>query len=132
MKLLTKVSSCFDVPQDSLDELKMSFPGVVHEQTHLLHRMREVRARQCQVLQRTSEAAVLARIDDGEPIGAGQFCLGVEGSGNGVAVAHVGTLQKLKSVLVLRQEQPLRCAVDIDAEEVVKGTQITHGELSVE
>jgi hypothetical protein len=62
-------------------------------------------------------------------MGGGQFGGGVNGRGNGVAVEHLCTLQDLQGILLLRQEQTIMSSVNIDAQEMVDVTKITHGEL---
>lgn len=46
-----------------------------------------------------------------------------------MALGHVSMLEKLNSILALREEQPIEGAHDGDAEEAVKRPEISHGEF---
>jgi len=49
-----------------------------------------------------------------------------------MTLSHARPLEEIDGVLSLRQEQAVRGAGDGDAEEVVKSTQVGHGELRPE
>jgi hypothetical protein len=54
-----------DIAKNTLDEGEVRFTWVMHEQTHLLDRISQVRPCEGQILQRTSEAAVLRGVGEG-------------------------------------------------------------------
>jgi hypothetical protein len=118
-----------DIAKNTLDEGEVRFTWVMHEQTHLLDRIRQVRPCEGQILQRTSEAAVLRGVGDGWTIFGGQFGLGVHGRRGGMALRHACTLEKLNSILTLREEQAISRARDGDAEKVVKCAEVRHRKL---
>jgi hypothetical protein len=60
----------------------------------------------------------------GVPMSEETFDLSVDQSGAGLDVAHSITLKDIPSVLVL--------LLHLDAEEVVKGVEVLHGELLLE
>ena len=73
MELEPEVCRPAQVPEDAFDELKVAVARCMHEQAALLHGIREIGARQRQVLERTSQAAVERRVVEERPGVGGEF-----------------------------------------------------------
>lgn len=87
-------------------------------ETHLLHSIRKIRARPCQVLvlQRTRDAAVGGCVIDGITGGGGELRLGVNRSGRGVTLLHARALEQVVVVLSLVKKEAAGRAPHLDAE----------------
>ena len=48
-----------DMLQDTLDERAVTVPWVMHVKASLLHRIRQIRTRHCEILQAPGKAATL-------------------------------------------------------------------------
>ena len=57
---------------------------------------------------------------------------GVNGSGHGLTVEHLGALENLKCVLLLAKKGAGGVGGDVDAQKMVKGAEISHRELGLE
>src|SRR5438128_539892 len=74
------------------------------------------------------------RVEGGEkrPVGRGELGFGVNRSHRRVTLSHARTLEEVERILLLGQEQAGSRARVRDAEEVVQGAKVGHGELRVE
>ena len=61
-----------------------------------------------------------------------QFGSGVDMSGHGLTVEHLGALENLKCVLMLAKKEAGGVGGDVDAQKMMNGTEISHGELTRE
>jgi hypothetical protein len=87
---------------------------------HLLDNVGNVRPREGQILEHTSEAPVGCRIGDRWSIVLRELRLSVDRRGAGLVVVHASPLQDVESVLALVEEETLRLSLGGDAEEVMK------------
>ena len=132
MKLKSMRDRALDVAQDALDGSQVLLARVVHVKTHLLDGVRDVRAREGEVLQSPGEAPILSRVGDGSTGGGGELRRRVNRRRRGLACSHAGFVQNLRGVLGLREVHAGGVAGDRDAEEVVKAAHVRHGELGAE
>jgi hypothetical protein len=73
----------------------------MHEEADLLYSIGEVRPRQDEVLECTSEAPVLRGVSNWSALCGGQLGPGVHRGGSRVALGHASTLEKIDDVLSL-------------------------------
>jgi hypothetical protein len=132
VKLEAEVGGAMDVPEYALDEHKTGLARIMHEEANLLDGIGQVRASECKVLQSAGDAAVKCGIGKGATILARDFGLGVYGSGNWLTLKHFGTIKNFKCILLLRQKEAGGVFVDVDTEEVMHFTKVTHVELTIE
>jgi hypothetical protein len=92
MELQAKVCGAPDITQDAFNELKVRVTGGMHEETHLLDRIGQIRTSECEVLKCTGEAPVETGVMAWRTISGGEFGLSVYGGGDGVAIEHLGTV----------------------------------------
>lgn len=118
--------------KNAFDELHVAVTWCMHEETHLLNRIREIWPSECKVLESSSKAAVESGIGQEGPITSGQFGLSVDGGGDRLAVEHVSTVENFECILLLTQEEARGVGSDVNAQEMVKVTEIGHGELVFE
>ena len=62
-------------------------------------------------------------------VGGGEFGASVNRCGNGLAIEHLSTVKNLQSVMLLAKKETGCGGGDIDAQEMMKVTQVTHGEF---
>jgi hypothetical protein len=98
-------------------------------QTDLLHGVGDVGPGECQVLESSCNAPELRGILNGRPRVPCQLRLDVDWSRARLAVRHDHTVEDVKSVGALMEEQTIRTTLDGDAEKVVKRPEVLHGEL---
>jgi hypothetical protein len=98
-------------------------------QAHLLDGVSDVGPGEGEVLERAGQALVRRRVGDRRPVVLRELRLGVDRRGARLAVRHVSPLQDVDVVLALVEEETLRLALGGDAEEVVKGPEVLHGEF---
>ena len=73
--------------KNAFDELHVAVTWCMHEETHLLNRIREIWPSECKVLESSSKAAVESGIGQEGPITSGQFGLSVDGGGDRLALS---------------------------------------------
>jgi hypothetical protein len=105
---------------------------VMHVEADMLDSIDDVRTGECQILWGTNEAPKLSQISNRRPILDRDHCLHVHGCRNWLAFHHAGVLKDVKSVLVLREEELIWSLLYGDSQEVMEGSEILHGELSLE
>lgn len=108
MQLKPVIQSAFDLAENTSDKSKVRLVGIVHVQPHLLNDVDKVRSCQGEILESTCQTPVVRRVSNQRIIQGRQLGLSVNRSRQGVIVGHTGTLKKLGSVLVLREEKILR------------------------
>jgi hypothetical protein len=101
----------------------------MHVQTNLLHDVGDVGPCEDQVLESSSSAPELRGILNRKPRVPSQLCLEVDWSHARIAVRHDCTLEDVKRVGALVEEQPVWMTLVGHAEEVVKWPKVLHGEL---
>ena len=106
----------------------MALPRIIHMQAGLLHRVRNVRSCDGQVLQRTGDASAFAGITDSRA-GRRKLGLGINWHECQLAVQHPGPVQKVFSVFRLSQEEALIVSLYVDAEVATEGPHVLHGKL---
>ena len=74
----------------------------------------------------------MSRITIRDTIGTRKLTAGVDMSRDGLAIEHLGTIEDLKGILLLREKEAGAGAMNVDPEKVVKVTEITHGKLTGE
>jgi hypothetical protein len=106
----------------------------MHVEADLLNSVVNIRPSECEVLQGTSKTAKIRslkvrkrRAGDGRQLG-----IGVNRCSAGLACSHAGSGKNVEHVLVLRQEKTIWASLDMHAQEVVKLSQILHGELRLQ
>jgi hypothetical protein len=109
----------------------MRLVRVVHEETHLLNGVGEVWTSQREVLESTSEAAVLGSILHRSAVRSRELGASVHRSRCRVTLGHAGALEQIHSVLALGEEEAARGPCDRDPEEVMEIPEIFHGELGL-
>jgi hypothetical protein len=102
---------------------------VVHVQEDLLHDISDVGPCECQVLEGSGNALELRGIYNRRPRVISQLRLEVNWSHTWIAVHHDCPLDDVKCVGTLVEEQPVWTMLDGDAEEVVKRSEVLHGEF---
>jgi hypothetical protein len=102
----------------------------VHMQAHLLDDVGDVGPGEGEVLERAGQASVGRRVGDLVSVVLRELRLSVDSCGAGLAVGHANSLQDFDGVLALVEEEILRPALNVDAEEV-EGPQVLHRELSL-
>jgi hypothetical protein len=107
----------------------MGLLGVVHVQTDLLHGVGDVGPCECQVLESSCNALELRGVFNERPRVPCQLRLEVDWSHAWLAVRHDHTFEAVKRVGALMEEQTIWKMLDGDAEEVVKRSEILHGEF---
>ena len=104
----------------------------MHMQANLLHRVGNVRARDCQILQSAGQAAIGRTVRKKVAIVAGHLLLRVYRCIRRLAVAHPDTFQEVGGALGLREEEAVRVALDVDAEKVLDRAHVLNGECGVQ
>jgi hypothetical protein len=117
------------IAHDALHGRQMGLPRVMYVQTDLLHGIGNVRLCECQALENSCNAPELRDILNGRPRVPRQLHLEVDWSCARLAVCHDRTFEDVKRVGVLMEEQTSRTMLNGDAEEVVKRSDVLHGEF---
>jgi hypothetical protein len=129
MQKKTVVCRPLKIAQDALHGRQMGLPRVVHVQTDLLHGVGDVGLCECQVLESSCNAPELRCVLNGRLRVPCQLHLEVDWSRARLAVRHDRTFEDVKRVGALMEEQTIRTTLNGDAEEVVKRSEVLHGEL---
>jgi hypothetical protein len=98
-------------------------------QTYLLHSVSDVRPCECQVLESSCNALELRGVLNGRPQIPCQLHLKVNWCHARLAVRHDRTFKDVKRVGALMEKQANRTTLNGDAEEVVKRSEVLHGEF---
>jgi hypothetical protein len=101
----------------------------VHVQGNLLHSISDVGPRERQVLEGSDNALKLRGIHNRRPRVISQLHLEVDWSHTWIAVRHDCPLDDVKRVGAMVEEQPIWTTLDNDAEDVVKRSDVLHGEF---
>ena len=104
----------------------------VHVKANLLHRIRDIRPSEHQVLWRVGHAPIPRGIADKLTVAARCLGLGVGGGWCWLAVEHACTLEDVVGIGGLREGEAIRCALHVDAEEVADRTKILDSERGPE
>jgi hypothetical protein len=123
VRRLTKIA------QDALHGRQVGLPRVVHVQADLLHDISDVGPCERQVLEGFGNAPELRGVRNRRPRVVNQLRLEVDWSCTRLAVRHDCPLEDVKRVGALVEEQPIWTTLDGDAEEVVKRSEVLHGEF---
>jgi hypothetical protein len=113
-------SCALHIPKYALDQRKVSFARIMHEEAHLLHSVRQVGAR--------------LRYMPGSAMGAPSVAeLGtrVNRCRCRVTLGHARLLKKIHRVLPLAKEEPVGGASHGDPQEVMELPKVRHGEFRV-
>jgi hypothetical protein len=95
----------------------------------LLDNVGEIRPGEGEVLLGSSKTPISTRINHRITQSSRQLRLSVNRSGARLAISHPGTLQDIQGILALVKEKTSLTGLNCHAQEVVKLTQILHGEL---
>jgi hypothetical protein len=101
VKPKTKIQRALEIPQNLLDEVEMRLTRCVHVNTCLLHYMRNVGVRQCEILKDAREAVVLGGVSDEGSFISRELATRINGGQTQVALEHAGALKKLDGGLAL-------------------------------
>jgi hypothetical protein len=98
-------------------------------QTDMLHGTSDVGSCECQVLESSYNAPKLRGVLNGRSRVPHQLRLEVDWSRARLAVRHDCTLEDVKHVGALMEEQTIQTMLDSDAEKVVKQPEVLHDEF---
>jgi hypothetical protein len=82
----------------------MRVSGVVHMQAYLLNSIDDIRTSESEILQSTSDTAVVSRIRHRRTISSRQLGVSVHRSAAGLAVAHASVVEDIQQLLSLRKK----------------------------
>jgi hypothetical protein len=108
---------------------QVGLPRVVHVQADLLQGISDVGPCECQVQEGSDNTPKLRGVRDRRPRVVSQLRLEVDWSRTRLAVRHDCPLEDVKRVGALVEEQPVWTTLHGDAEEVVKRSEVLHGEF---
>jgi hypothetical protein len=98
-------------------------------QVYLLHGISDVGSCERQLLEGSDNAPELRGVRNRRPRVVSQLRLEVDWSRTRIAVCHDCPLDDIRRVGALVEEQPVWTTLDGDAEEVVKWSDVLHGEF---
>jgi hypothetical protein len=98
-------------------------------QTDLLHGVGDVGPCEYRVLESSYNAPELRDVLNGRPRVPCQLRLEVDWSRARLVICHDRMFENVKRVGVLMKEQTIRTTLDGDADEVVKRSEVLHGEF---
>lgn len=114
----TEVKCPMNIAEKAFYEIEMRRAMCVHKKTSLLDGVREVRASDREALESTREAAIIHGVVEEVTIGGGKLGTRVDECAYGMAITHTCPLEKLKSVLPLREKKSIGVTGDGAAKEV--------------
>jgi hypothetical protein len=123
-----------DVAENALDQGEVRLTQGMHEEAHLLNSSLQVRPSQGEVLESTHNTLVVRAIKRREEcaVRGRELSMSVNKTRCRVTLSHTDPLEKICSILSLRQKQTICGASDDNDEEVVEVAHIRHGELRAE
>jgi hypothetical protein len=93
--------------QTVLHHDEVGLPRVIHVEADLLDGVGDVEVDEHQVLEDTNEVPKLSRINNRRPGLSGDIGLRIHGCRNWLVIHHVDAFKDVKSILVLREEEPI-------------------------
>jgi hypothetical protein len=107
----------------------VGLPRVVHVQADLLHDISDIGPCESQVLEGSGNALKLRVVHNRRPRVVSELRREVDWSHTRLVVRHDCPLEDVKRVGALVEEQPVWMTLDGDTEEVVKRSEVLHGEF---
>jgi hypothetical protein len=98
----------------------MRLTRIMHEETHLLNNIGDVRTSQSKILKSAGETPILGSILNRITICGRQLGTSVDGCRCRVTFSHSSTLKEIHRILALGQKKSISRTSDRDPEEVMK------------
>ena len=113
----TMVESSFEVTKDSFHGSPVQCRRVMHKLRQFIHRKRDVRSSERQVLERAHDLPILRGVRVGTAINQLECVTCREWRGNRLGIKHVGLGEEISNVFLLRKKQTSYGVMSLDTKE---------------
>jgi len=107
----------------------MKVSRVMHMQAYLRNNIGDIRMSKSEILQSTSDTAVVSRIRHRRTISGRQLGVSVHRSAAGLAVTHASAVQDIQQIMSLGKKHAIITTLNSNTRKMLKGTHVCHREF---